>query len=151
MVRLPLPYSKLLGFSHRTLLAEWEKPPSFKPVAGTTKIHRACERRTGHDRRNAPKGRCHGRRDSRRGALLGLDSQQGRRRARVLGALRDAGVNLIAFWRYKHGPGRAQLEFIPEDGVTFVAAAKQARLKLRNVRCLEALRYRQSLCRRRRQ
>src|SRR5215469_2833745 len=63
MVRLPLPYSKLLGFSHRTLLAEWEKPPSFKPVAGTTKIHRACERRTGHDRRNAPKGRCHGRRD----------------------------------------------------------------------------------------
>src|SRR5215469_10146932 len=81
MVRLPLPYSKLLGFSHRTLLAEWEKPPSFKPVAGTTKIHRACERRTGHDRRNAPKGRCHGRRDSRRGALLGLDSQQGRRRS----------------------------------------------------------------------
>ena len=51
--------------------------------------------------------------------------------ARVLGALRDAGVNLIAFWGYKHGPGRAQLEFIPEDGVTFVAAAKQAKLKLR--------------------
>ena len=33
--------------------------------------------------------------------------------ARVLRALRDAGVNLIAFWGYKHGAGRAQLEFIP--------------------------------------
>jgi hypothetical protein len=30
--------------------------------------------------------------------------------ARVLGALRDAGVNLVAFWGYKHGEGRAQLE-----------------------------------------
>jgi len=51
--------------------------------------------------------------------------------ARVLGALRDAGVNLIAFWGYKHGTGRAQLEFIPEDSATFVAAAKQAKLRLR--------------------
>ena len=51
--------------------------------------------------------------------------------ARVLGALRDAGVNLIAFWGYKHGEGRAQLEFIPEDSTTFVAAAKQAKLRLR--------------------
>ena len=51
--------------------------------------------------------------------------------ARVLGVLRDAGVNLIAFWGYKHGPGRAQLEFIPEDSATFVAAAKQAKLRLR--------------------
>ena len=51
--------------------------------------------------------------------------------ARVLGALRDAGVNLIAFWGYKHGAGRAQLEFIPEDSATFVAAAKQAKLRLR--------------------
>jgi hypothetical protein len=41
--------------------------------------------------------------------------------ARVLRALRDAGVNLIAFWGYKHGAGRAQLEFIPEDSATFVA------------------------------
>jgi hypothetical protein len=30
--------------------------------------------------------------------------------ARVLGALRDGGVNLIAFWGYKHGAGCAQLE-----------------------------------------
>ena len=51
--------------------------------------------------------------------------------ARVLAALRDAGVNLIAFWGYKHGEGRAQLEFIPEDSATFVAAAKQAKLRLR--------------------
>ena len=51
--------------------------------------------------------------------------------ARVLRGLRDAGVNLIAFWGYKHGAGRAQLEFIPEDSATFVAAAKQAKLRLR--------------------
>jgi hypothetical protein len=51
--------------------------------------------------------------------------------ARVLGALRDAGVNLIAFWGYKRGAGRAQLEFIPEDSATFIAAAKQAKLRLR--------------------
>ncbi len=50
--------------------------------------------------------------------------------ARVLGALRDAGVNLIAFWGYKHGAQRAQLEFIPEDSATFVAAAKQAKLRV---------------------
>ena len=56
--------------------------------------------------------------------------------ARVLGALRDAGVNLIAFWGYKHGAGRAQLEFIPEDSATFVAAAKQAKLRLRKSRAL---------------
>jgi hypothetical protein len=51
--------------------------------------------------------------------------------ARVLGLLRDAGINLIAFWGYKHGAGRAQLEFIPEDSATFIAAAKQAKLRLR--------------------
>ena len=51
--------------------------------------------------------------------------------ARVLGALRDAGVNLIAFWGYPKGQGLAQLEFIPEDGATFVAAAKKAKLRLR--------------------
>ncbi len=51
--------------------------------------------------------------------------------ARVLGALRDAGVNLIAFWRYPSGKGKAQLEFIPESGAAFVAAAKQAKLRVR--------------------
>jgi prephenate dehydratase len=51
--------------------------------------------------------------------------------ARVLGALRDAGVNLTAFWGYPAGKGRAQLEFIPEDSAKFVAAAKQSKLKVR--------------------
>ena len=39
--------------------------------------------------------------------------------ARVLGALRDSGVNLIAFWGYPAGKGRAQLEFIPENSAKF--------------------------------
>ena len=51
--------------------------------------------------------------------------------ARVLGALRDAGVNLTAFWGYPAGKGRAQLEFIPEDSAAFTAAAKQNKLKVR--------------------
>jgi hypothetical protein len=51
--------------------------------------------------------------------------------ARILAVLRDSGVNLIAFWGYKHGEGRAQLEFIPEDSATLVTAAKQAKLRLR--------------------
>ncbi|MGH9718170.1 MAG: hypothetical protein ACRD4R_15785 [Candidatus Acidiferrales bacterium] len=51
--------------------------------------------------------------------------------ARVPGALRDAGVNLIAFWGYPNGKGRAQLEFIPESGAAFAAAAKQARVRVR--------------------
>jgi hypothetical protein len=51
--------------------------------------------------------------------------------ARVLGTLRDAGVDFIAVWGYPYGKGRAQLEFIPKDGAAFVAAAKQAKLRLR--------------------
>jgi len=51
--------------------------------------------------------------------------------ARVLGALRDAGVNLIALWGYARVGGKATLEFIPENGAAFVAAAKAAKLKLR--------------------
>jgi len=50
--------------------------------------------------------------------------------ARVLGALRDAGVNLVAFWGYPVGRGRARLEFVPENEASFLAAAKQAKLKL---------------------
>lgn len=49
--------------------------------------------------------------------------------ARVLGILRDAGVNLIAVWGYPYGRGRARLEFIPEDSAAFIAAAKRANLK----------------------
>jgi hypothetical protein len=51
--------------------------------------------------------------------------------ARVLGALRDASVNLIAVWGYPRGTGRAQFEFIPENGGAFAAAAKQAKLRIR--------------------
>ena len=51
--------------------------------------------------------------------------------ARVLAALRDAGVNLIAFWGYPAGTGRARLEFIPENGAAFAAAAKHAKLRVK--------------------
>jgi len=50
--------------------------------------------------------------------------------ARVLGTLRAAGINLIALWGYPRGAGKATLEFIPENGAAFVAAAKAAKLKL---------------------
>jgi hypothetical protein len=48
----------------------------------------------------------------------------------VLGALRDAGVNLIAFWGYPSAKG-ARLDFIPEDGEAFIAAAKKTKLRVR--------------------
>lgn len=51
--------------------------------------------------------------------------------ARVLGALRDRGVNLIAVWGYPRGAGKAQLELIPENASAFEAAAKQAKLRLK--------------------
>ncbi|HEV1995286.1 MAG TPA: hypothetical protein VGR03_13230 [Candidatus Acidoferrum sp.] len=51
--------------------------------------------------------------------------------ARVLGALRDAGINLIAFWGYPSGAGRAQLEFIPKNGAAFAAAAKRVKLRVK--------------------
>jgi len=50
--------------------------------------------------------------------------------ARVLGALRDAGVNFTAVWGYPRGAGKAVLEFIPDNGAAFVAAARAAKLKL---------------------
>ena len=50
--------------------------------------------------------------------------------ARILEALRNAGVNLIAFWGYPVVKG-ARLEFIPEDGEAFIAAAKQTKLRVR--------------------
>jgi prephenate dehydratase len=50
--------------------------------------------------------------------------------ARVLGALRDAGVNLIALWGYPYRAKNARIEFIPENGAKFAAAAKRAGLKL---------------------
>ncbi|MGA2484346.1 MAG: hypothetical protein ABSF92_14665 [Candidatus Acidiferrales bacterium] len=50
--------------------------------------------------------------------------------ARVLGPLRDAGVNLLAFWGYPTKGGRARLELIPENGAALLAAAQQAKIKL---------------------
>ncbi len=49
--------------------------------------------------------------------------------AKVLGALRSAGVNLIAFTGFPSGR-KAQMDFIPEDTAAFKAAAKKAGLKL---------------------
>jgi hypothetical protein len=49
---------------------------------------------------------------------------------RVLGALHAAGINLIALWGYSRVGGKATLEFIPEHGAAFVAAAKAAKLRI---------------------
>jgi hypothetical protein len=49
--------------------------------------------------------------------------------ARVLGTLRDAGVNLIAFSGFPAGR-RAQVDFVPENPAAFRAAAKKAGWKV---------------------
>jgi hypothetical protein len=49
--------------------------------------------------------------------------------AKALAALRDAGVNLLAYTGFPRGR-RAQLDFIPEDPASFKAAAKKIGLKL---------------------
>ena len=49
--------------------------------------------------------------------------------ARALSALRDAGVNLIAFSGFPQGRG-AQLDFVPEDPAAFKAAARKAKWKV---------------------
>jgi hypothetical protein len=49
--------------------------------------------------------------------------------AKVLAALRNAGVNLLAFSGFPHGR-RAQIDFVPENSAKFKAAAKKAGLKL---------------------
>jgi hypothetical protein len=48
---------------------------------------------------------------------------------RILKALRDANVNLLAFSGFPRA-GRAQIDFIPEDTAAFKAAAKMAGFKL---------------------
>jgi hypothetical protein len=50
--------------------------------------------------------------------------------ARALGALADAGVNLLAFSGFPSGR-KAQLDFIPEDVVAFKNAVKAAKIKTR--------------------
>ncbi len=49
--------------------------------------------------------------------------------AKVLGALKEDGVNLLAFKGFPRGR-RAQMDFIPEDVAAFKRAAKKAGLKL---------------------
>jgi len=49
--------------------------------------------------------------------------------ARVLGVFRDAGVNLLAFHAFPSAR-RTQLDFVPQDGAAFLAAAKTAKIKL---------------------
>ncbi|TAK04592.1 MAG: hypothetical protein EPO39_11040 [Candidatus Manganitrophaceae bacterium] len=49
--------------------------------------------------------------------------------ARLLAALREAGVNLLAFTGFPEGR-RAQIDFVPEGAAAFKAAAKKAGMKL---------------------
>ncbi len=49
--------------------------------------------------------------------------------ARILAALQDAGVNLLAFSGFPHGR-KAQIDFVPEDSAKFKAAAKKAGFQL---------------------
>jgi hypothetical protein len=49
--------------------------------------------------------------------------------ARVLRALADAGVNLLAYSGFPSG-GRAQLDFVPEDAGALQRAAKRAGIRL---------------------
>jgi len=49
--------------------------------------------------------------------------------ARLLGALRDAGVNLLAFTGFPSGR-RAQVDFIPADTAQFKTAARKLKLKV---------------------
>jgi hypothetical protein len=50
--------------------------------------------------------------------------------ARILAALRDAGVNLIGVSAFPHGARRTQLDLIPSDSATFAKAARAAGLKV---------------------
>jgi hypothetical protein len=49
---------------------------------------------------------------------------------RVLDALREAGVNLLAFTGFPEGRRRAQLDFVAEETAALKAAAKRAKMKL---------------------
>jgi len=49
--------------------------------------------------------------------------------ARLLGALHNAGINLLAFSGFPAGK-KAQFDFIPEDAASFERAAKSAGIKV---------------------
>ncbi len=59
---------------------------------------------------------------------VGIPNRKGEG-ARILAALRDEGVNLLAFTGFPRG-GRAQLDFVPEDAALFRKAAKRTGLKI---------------------
>jgi hypothetical protein len=50
--------------------------------------------------------------------------------ARLLCALRDEGVNLLAFTGFPNGR-RAQIDFLPDDSAAFKAAARRIGLRLK--------------------
>ena len=50
--------------------------------------------------------------------------------ARILGALHNAGVNLLAFSGFPAGARRAQLDFIAADSAAFSKTAKKSGVKL---------------------
>ena len=49
--------------------------------------------------------------------------------ARLLGVLRTAGVNLLAFHAFPSAR-KSQVDFLPSDGAAFLAAAKGAKIKV---------------------
>ena len=49
---------------------------------------------------------------------------------KTLAALRDNGVNLVAFHAFPTGGGQSQLDLVPSDERAFQEAAKKAKLKL---------------------
>ena len=49
--------------------------------------------------------------------------------ARILSALKDAGINLLVFSGFPEGRG-SQLDFVPSDAQAFRAVAKKNKLKL---------------------
>lgn len=51
--------------------------------------------------------------------------------SQLLQTLAGAGVNLLAFTGFPSTSGRAQLDFVPENGDSFRAAAERMKLKLR--------------------
>ena len=50
--------------------------------------------------------------------------------AKVLGALKDAGINLSGFWGYPVKSKKAQLDVVPADAKAFVKAAKKLALDI---------------------
>ena len=53
---------------------------------------------------------------------------------RVLSALKDSGVNLLAYLGFPSGKGKAQLDLVPEDAGALKKAARKAGLELSGVK-----------------